>query len=99
MRRLPPSRLYRGAADCTKRFFPLKLPVALDAGRALFADTDPGHDTLTALSTWADAHGCLWEALAERHRSVEVFAVVRIDEELDRALGEPRASGDSTRPR
>ena len=46
---------------------------------------DPGYDTLTALSTLADAHRRLWEALAERHRSVEVVAVVHTDQELDRA--------------
>ena len=84
-RRLLPSRLYRGTGGGVRRYFPLKLPVALDADRALFVYVDPGYDTMTALSTWADVHGCLWEALAERHRSVEVVAVVRTDEKLDRA--------------
>ena len=84
-RRRLPSRLYRGAAGSTRRYFPLKLPVALDAKRLLFVYADPGHDTLTAFSTSADAHSCLWEALAERHRSVEVVAVVRTDKEFDRA--------------
>ena len=31
----------------------------LDADRALFVYADPSHDTLTALSTWVNAHGCL----------------------------------------
>ena len=84
-RRLLPSRLYRGAAGSTRRYFPLKLPVALDADRALFVYADPGHETRTALSTWADMHGCLWEALAERRRSIEVVAAVRTDHEFDRA--------------
>ena len=84
-RRLLPSRLYRGAAGSTRRYFPLKLPVALDGDRALFVYADPGHDTLTAFSTWADAHGCLWAALAQRLRSVEVVTVVRTDKEFDRA--------------
>ena len=35
-RRFLPSRLYRGVAGSTRRYFPLKLPVALDADRALF---------------------------------------------------------------
>ena len=48
-RRLLPSRVYRGAAGRTRRYFPLKLPVALDADRALFAYVDPGHDTSKAL--------------------------------------------------
>ena len=50
-RRLLPSRLYRGAAGSTRRYFPPKLPVALDTDRALFVYADPGHDTLTAFST------------------------------------------------
>ena len=33
-RRILPSRLYRGAAGNTRRYFPLKLPVALEAERA-----------------------------------------------------------------
>ena len=103
-RHLLPSRLYRGAAGSTRRYFPLKLPVALDADRALFVYADPGHDTRTALSTWADAHACLWEALAKRRRSIEVVAVVRTDKEFDRArailrrrataAGPDEASGD-----
>ena len=84
-RHLLPSRLYRGVARSTRRYFPLKLPVALDADRALFVYVDPGHDTLTALGTWADAHRCVWEVLAERRRSVEVVAVVGTDKEFDRA--------------
>ena len=35
-RELLPSRLYRGAAGDTRRYFPVKLPVALEAERALF---------------------------------------------------------------
>ncbi len=84
-RRLLPSRLYRGAAGNTRRYFPLKLPVALEAERAVFVYADPGHDTSTALRSWADAHRGLWDALAECGRSVEVVAVVRTPEELDRA--------------
>ena len=84
-RRRLPSRLYRGAAGSTRRYFPLKLPVALDAGRAVFVYVDPGHDTATALRSWGEAHRGLWTALAERGRSVEVVAVVRTDGELDRA--------------
>ena len=35
-RRLLPLRIYRGAAGNTRRYFPHKLPVALDADRAVF---------------------------------------------------------------
>ena len=76
-RRLLPSRLYRGAAGSTRRYFPLKLPVVLDADRALFVYVDPGHDTSKALRSWGVAHRRLWMALAERQRSVEVIASAR----------------------
>ena len=85
-RRLLPSRLYRGAAGNTRRYFPLKLPVALDAERAVFVYVDPGHDTTTALRSWGEAHLGLWRALNERGRSIEVVAVVRTVRELQRAL-------------
>ena len=83
-RLLFPSRLYRGAAGSTGRHVPLGLPVAPEADRALFVCADLGHDTPTAPGAWADRHGCLWEALAGRHRSSGVVAVVRTDGEFDR---------------
>ena len=76
-RELLPSRLYRGAAGDTRRYFPLKLPVALDSGRAVFVYVDPGHDTSTALRSWGAAHRGLWHALQRQGRSVEVVAVAR----------------------
>ena len=94
-----PSRLYHGTAGSTRRYSPFELPVALDIDRARFVYADPNHDALTTLSRWADAHGCLWEAPAERHCSVEIPAVVRADEEFERtqAILERRvtASGPS----
>ena len=84
-RRILPSRLYRGAAGNTRRYFPLKLPVALEAERAVFVYVEPGHDTSTALRSWGDAHLGLWRALSERGRSIEVVAVVRTLEEFARA--------------
>ena len=84
-RRILPSRLYRGTAGNTRRYFPLKLPVALEAERALFVYVEPGHDTATALRSWGEAHLGLWRALSERGRSVEVVAVVRTLEEFARA--------------
>ena len=81
-----PVRVYRGAAGTTRRYFPLKLPVALEAERAVFVYVDPGHDTTTALRSWAVAHRGLWKALGERGRSIEVVAVVRTVRELQRAL-------------
>ena len=84
-RRVLPVRVYRGAAGDTCRFFPLKLPVALDAGRALFVYADPGHDTATGLRSWGRAHRELWEGLQEQGRKIEAVAVVRTDSEFGRA--------------
>ncbi len=84
-RRLLPDRVYRGAAGNTRRYFPQKLPVALEADRAVFVYVDPGHETTTALRSWAAAHRSLWKALTERCRSVEVVAVVRTRKEVERA--------------
>ena len=95
-RHLLPSRLYRGAAGNTRRYFPLKLPVALDGDRALFVYVDPGHDTSKALRSWGAAHRSLWMGLAERGRSVEVVAVVRTGGELDRAEAVLRRWGTSS---
>ena len=75
----------RGAAGSTRRHFPVKLPVALKAARAVFVYAEPGHETATALRSWGDAHRRLWDALRERGRSVEVVAVVRTPGELGRA--------------
>ena len=84
-RRVLPVRVYRGAAGDTRRFFPLKLPVALDAEHAVFVYADPGHDTATGLHSWGRAHRELWEGLQEQGRKVGAVAVVRTDSEFDRA--------------
>ena len=84
-RRVLPIRVYRGAAGNTRRYFPQKLPVALEAGRAVFVYADPGHETSKALRSWGAAHHGLWKALKARCRSVEIVAVVRTVRELQRA--------------
>ena len=84
-RRVLPVRVYRGAAGDTRRYFPLKLPVALDAGRAVFVYADPGHDTATGLRSWGRVHRELWEGLQEQGRKVRAVAVVRTDSEFGRA--------------
>ena len=84
-RTLLPSRLYRGVAGDTRRYFPVKLPVALDSARALFVYVDPGHETATALRSWGAAHRGLWHALQGQGRSVEVVAVARTSRETERA--------------
>ena len=84
-RRLLPQRVYRGAAGNIRRYFPLKLPVALDAERAVFVHVDPGHQTATALRSWGAAHREVWTALRDRGRRIEVVAVARTWKELSRA--------------
>ncbi len=80
-----PRRVYRGAAGNIRRYFPLGLPVTLDAERAVFVYVDPGHETATALRSWGVAHGELWKALWDRGRRLEVVAVSRTWEEESRA--------------
>ena len=84
-RGLLPVRVYRGAAGATRRYFPVKLPVALDAERAVFVYADPGHDTATALRSWGVAHRQLWYALRRQGRSVEVVVAARTHREMERA--------------
>lgn len=84
-RALLPSRLYRGAAGDTRRYFPVKLPVALDSARAVFIYTEPGHETATALRSWGASHRELWEALQSRGRAVEIVAAARTMQEIERA--------------
>ena len=67
-RRILPQRVYRGAAGNVRRYFPLHLPVALDAERAAFVYVDPGHETATALRSWGAGHRELWKALWDRGR-------------------------------
>ena len=95
-----PVKVYRGAARNTRRYFPVKLPVALDSARALFVYAEPGHDTATALRSWGRAHRELWRALTRQGRSVEVVAVARTSRELERARrvmrgwAEPSGAGE-----
>ena len=84
-RRLLPRRVYRGAAGNLRRYFPLRLPVALDAERAVFVYVDPGHETATALRSWGAAHRELWEALWDRGCGIEVVAIVRTPDERGQA--------------
>ena len=84
-RRLLPSRLYRGAAGDTRRYFPVKLPVAVAPNRAVFVYAEPGHDTVSGVRSWGTAHRGLWSALARRGHSVEAVAVGRTRDETERA--------------
>ena len=80
-----PVRVYRGAAGETRRHFPLKLPVALDAGGAVFVYADPGHETAAGLHSWGRAHRALWDALRDQGLPVEAVAAVLDGREFERA--------------
>lgn len=104
-RALLPVKVYRGGTGTTRRRFPVKLPIALDAERVVFVYVDPGHDTSTGLRSWAAAHRALWDAIRGRGRSVEVVGVVRTRGGLRRArrmlghwVGRSTASGPSPAP-
>ena len=84
-RRRLPARTYQGAVGKTRRYFALKLPIAVEADRAVFVYVDPGHSTDKALRSWGAAHRGLWEALREKGRPVQVVAVARKERALERA--------------
>ena len=84
-RRILPQRVFRGAAGTFRRYFPLRLPVALSAERAVFVYVDPGHQTATALRSWGARHRKLWEALWDRSVKLEVVAATRRWRESHRA--------------
>jgi len=86
-RALLPSRLYRSRSGsaATRRHFPVKLPIALDARNALFLYAEPGHGTAAALRSWGARHRPLWRALSERGIAVEVVVAGRTRAETKRA--------------
>ena len=74
-RSLVPRRIYFGAVGAQKRYFALKLPLALDPDAATFAYIDPGHATDNELRSWGAAHVRLWEALRKTGRRVRVIGI------------------------
>ena len=58
-----------------KRYFALKLPLAVDPKTITFAYVDPGHSTATELCSWGAAHGPLWDALRKKGRQVRVIGI------------------------
>ena len=75
--RILPQRIYCGAVGKSRRYFALKLPIALDRHRATFVYADPGRNTDTELCSWADAHAKLWTSLQEARIPVHVATVAR----------------------
>ena len=84
-RRLIPRRIYYGAVGVQRRFFALKLPVAVDAGTVTFAYVDPGHSTASELHSWGAAHGPLWDAVRKTGRQVRVIAIAAENKTVERA--------------
>ena len=84
--RLIPRRIYYGVAGNQKRYFALKLPLAVDPETVTFAYVDPGHQTDTELRSWGAAHGPLWDALRKKGRQVQVIGIAVENATLDRAV-------------
>ncbi len=76
-RELLPRRLYQGAVGASHRYFPHKLPLALDARRATFLFVQAEDETESAVRTWGRQHAALWAALAAADRAIEVVVVGR----------------------
>ena len=80
-----PRRLYHGALGRQYRYFPHKLPVALDGWRATFVFVQDD-ETESAVRTWGSQHAALWRALIAAGRAVEVIVVGRDPERLAAAV-------------
>ena len=72
-----PHRIYQGAVGAQYRYFPHKLPIALDGERATFLFVQAEDETASAVRTWGSQHSALWAALAAAGPAVEVVVVGR----------------------
>ena len=105
--RLLPRRIYYGAVHNQKRYFALKLPLAVDPETVTFAYVDPGHQTDRELYSWGAAHGPLWDALRKKGRQVRVVGIGVENAIVDRthrvlekwAAAEPGASHEGPTPK
>ncbi|MDE2926821.1 MAG: hypothetical protein OXT71_10530 [Acidobacteriota bacterium] len=84
-RRLFPCRHYAGHAHGQSRYFPRKLPLALEEDRATFVYVDPSRHTDSELCSWGAEHARLWAALHAQDHPVHVVAVARDDLRRERA--------------
>ena len=73
--RLLPRRIYYGVAANQKRYFALKLPLAVDPETITFVYVDPGNQTDSELHSWGAVHGPLWDALRTKGRQVRVIGI------------------------
>ena len=83
-RRFLPRRIYYGVVGNQKRYFALKLPLAVEPEIVTFAYVDPGHQTDRELYSWGAAHGPLWDALRKKGRQVRVLGIAAENATLDR---------------
>ena len=81
---LLPRRIYYGVVGNQKRYFALKLPLAVDPETVTFAYVDPGHQTDRELYSWGAAHGPLWDALRKKGRQVRVLGIAAENLSLER---------------
>ena len=82
--RLLPRRIYYGVVGNQKRYFALKLPLAVEPEIITFAYVDPGHQTDSELYSWGAAHGSLWEALRKKGKQVRVLGIAVENATVDR---------------
>ena len=80
-----PHRLHRGpSADRpTRRYFPLKLPIAGSGTTTTFVYADPGGGRRLQsdrIGSWVAAHAALWDALRDGGGGVHVVAVTRTED-------------------
>ena len=83
-KRLIPRRIYYGTVGNQKRYFALKLPLAVEPETVTFAYIDPGHQTDRELYSWGAAHGPLWEALRKKGKQVRVIGIAVENATVDR---------------
>ena len=83
--RLIPRRIYYGFTGNQKRYFALKLPLAVDPDTVTFVYIDPGHQSDRELYSWGAAHGPLWDALRKKGRQVRVIGIAVENAIVDRA--------------
>ena len=98
--RLIPRRIYYGVVGNQKRYFALKLPLAVEPETVTFAYVDPGHSTDSELRSWGAAHGPLWDALRTKGQQVRVIGIGIKNANVDRAarLLQAWAAADPGKP-
>ncbi len=77
-----PGRVYAGADGARRRPFVHRLPLALDAGRAIFVFVQLEEETQSALRTWGAQHAGLWAVLLAAGSAVDIVVVGRDRERL-----------------